>query len=298
MQSYPTKTDGVSVEPAAEYNNLASELKSTVTSLGITLDSGSIIQLAEVIQIYSLIGKYYTDSGAADAYVLTADPVTRISPTIYYDGMEVSWLPAFSNTGASTINLAGLGVKSVVKNDGATALNALDIVANKFSRATYDGTNFRLFEVDTVSGGSVGFDSTFDGTVASNATTIPDDDTVPQIGEGSEYMSLVYTPKSASNMLVIDALGNFAISGGFIVTAAIFQDAIANALRTGRNHTDIVQMFPVSVKHTMVAGTTSPITFRFRAAGTTGTTTFNGVAAAQKNGGNLSSYMTVTEYVA
>jgi len=151
MQDYPTKIDGTSTEPAAEYNNLASELKTVVESMGLTLSAGSIIQLAQSISIYAVQGKYFTDSGAADAYVLTPSPVTREVPDQYYDGMEVYFLPDNINTGASTINVASLGVENILQADGISALTAGQLPANVFAKLIYDGTNFRLRTAQTTS---------------------------------------------------------------------------------------------------------------------------------------------------
>lgn len=144
MQDFPTKVDGVSTEPAAEYNNLASELKETVESLGLTLSVGSIQQLTESIATYAQIGTYYTDGGTADTYVLSAAPATRIDPSVYYAGMTINFLPANTNTGASTANLAGLGAKAIVLQDGSTALSGGELVANEFVKMVYDGTSFRI----------------------------------------------------------------------------------------------------------------------------------------------------------
>ena len=44
-----------------------------------------------------------------------------------------------------------------------------------------------------------------DGALATGTTVMPTDDTIPQITEGDEYMSLAITPKNALNILVIEA---------------------------------------------------------------------------------------------
>lgn len=67
--------------------------------------------------------QYAVDSGVVNAYVV-AMPQTATS---YADGMLVSFQPRFSNTGAATINVDSLGVKSIRQYNGAV-LNASDIV--------------------------------------------------------------------------------------------------------------------------------------------------------------------------
>jgi len=54
-----------------------------------------------------------TDSGTANTYIVTL-PHT---PTGYVDGLRVVFTPLFSNTGASTVNVNGLGVKQIKLQD-------------------------------------------------------------------------------------------------------------------------------------------------------------------------------------
>lgn len=57
------------------------------------------------------------DSGVADAYELT--PVgLQVAPTTYQNGLIIFFSPANVNTGASTVDVAGLGIKSLVDSDG------------------------------------------------------------------------------------------------------------------------------------------------------------------------------------
>lgn len=72
------------------------------------------------------------DTGAADAY-LVALPYT---PSGYVSGLRVEFLPLATNTGASTINLNSLGVKSLKRSDG-TALSAGDITVGTPVHAQY-----------------------------------------------------------------------------------------------------------------------------------------------------------------
>jgi len=76
------------------------------------------------------------DSGVADAYIVTLPYV----PSGYVDGLEVNFSPLFANTGASTINVNGLGVKSIRRLDGtallATDINAGAVIAMRYATAT------------------------------------------------------------------------------------------------------------------------------------------------------------------
>lgn len=82
---------------------------------------------------------YAVDSGAANAYVV-AMPQTW---TAYTAGWHLTFKVSNANTGASTINVDGLGVKSIKKTDGS-ALVAGDLVVGALVTLGYDGTNFQV----------------------------------------------------------------------------------------------------------------------------------------------------------
>lgn len=137
--------------------------------------------------------------------------------------------------------------------------------------------------------------------VATGTTTIPYDDTIPQNTEGDQYMSLSITPKSATNILVIDTLwmGSNSVATFNLVTA-LFQDSTANALAVNAVYGGIGNgLVNVRILQPMVAGTTSATTFKLRAGGSSaGTTTFNGVVGGRLFGAITKSSMVITEYKA
>jgi hypothetical protein len=135
------------------------------------------------------------------------------------------------------------------------------------------------------------------GTVATGTGNIPSDNSIPQITEGDQYMTLSITPTSASSVLLIDVFAISAAGSDTFQSAALFQDSTANALASIAGliaGTDKVYTF--AFRHKMTAGTTSATTFRVRIGGNAGTTTFNGRAAGQLHGGVLASSITITEY--
>ncbi len=83
---------------------------------------------------------YGADSGAADAYVIA----TNASISSYAAGQTFRFKAANANTGASTINVDGQGVKSIVLFGTSAALPVNAILAGGVYTITYDGTNFQL----------------------------------------------------------------------------------------------------------------------------------------------------------
>lgn len=140
-------------------------------------------------------------------------------------------------------------------------------------------------------------------TVTTNAsttgtTTIPYDATIPQNTEGDQYMTLAITPKSATNVLIIDTFNILSTSAaaGNALIAAIFQDSTVNALAAAPQYTiGAGYKQHLRVVHSMTAGTTSSTTFKLRAgANVAGTTTFGDANL----GAITRCFMSITEYKA
>ena len=78
--------------------------------------------------------------GVADAYTLT---LNESGYTAYFAGMYFACEIMVTNTGASTINVNGIGVQSIVDR-GGNALSANELLAGGIYEFRYDGTNFQL----------------------------------------------------------------------------------------------------------------------------------------------------------
>lgn len=81
----------------------------------------------------------HATSGSADAYTLTSG----FTIASYVSGATLKIKPNFTNTGAVTFNLDGLGTKAITKN-GTTALAANDLVSGNVYTISYDGTRWQL----------------------------------------------------------------------------------------------------------------------------------------------------------
>lgn len=136
--------------------------------------------------------------------------------------------------------------------------------------------------------------------VATGTTTIPVDDTIPQITEGTEFMTQAITPKSTTDILVIEAVLYICSSAAENIQAALFQDATANALAVNSLYQATANGGTiVTLKHSMAAGTVATTTFRIRAGtGGASTVTFNGSGGTRRFGAITKSSLTITEYKA
>jgi hypothetical protein len=248
----------------------------------------------------------YASTGSSNAYVLT--PTVALSA--YVTGERYSFRSNFSNTGAATLNISSLGAKTIKKYtaSGKADLAADDIRSGQPVTVEYDGTDLvmvtpvantltSLVTADLPTGTVAQVVNTQTGASTTGTTTIPLDDTIPQNTEGDEYMTLAITPTNASSTLIIEAEVFLASSALNNLIVGLFQDSTANALAANMARADTAdQVYPVTLRHKMTAGTTSATTFKIRAGGSAaGTTTFNGRTGTRLFGGVAASSITITE---
>jgi hypothetical protein len=128
----------------------------------------------------------------------------------------------------------------------------------------------------------------------------PYDDTIPQISEGGEVMTLAITPTAATSKLMIDILVNTSPTlSGEKQVVALFQDTTANALAcVSEECYDSSYMFAIPLKYYTSASSTSARTYKVRLGRTdshSNPVTVNGYNGARKFGGVLATSITITE---
>lgn len=108
------------------------------------------VRSSQLITLYGGV-----DTGVVNAYVLTF----AANFTAYTDGIVIYWIPANTNSSASTINMNGIGAVAITNQDGS-ALSAGQLVANQTAVIMYKGAGFLL-----LSSGNVPLSGTFTGTL-------------------------------------------------------------------------------------------------------------------------------------
>lgn len=146
MKNIPTQTTSTTLDPD-EFNQPMDELENAILNTGISLSGGDVTQLSKSISNYVAGGSYYTDSGSANAYVLSVVG-NKKSPTSYFNGMLVRYRATNANTGASTVNVNGLGVLNIKQADGTSDPEDGDISTTSDTFLVCDGTNFRMLNID------------------------------------------------------------------------------------------------------------------------------------------------------
>lgn len=133
-------------------------------------------------------------------------------------------------------------------------------------------------------------------TYASSAAIIPVDDTIPQITEGVQILTVDITPTSATNRLVIDALAFLSGDAARVFTMALFQVGTADALAVAADASAAVNnIMSVPIHHEMAAGATTTLTFTVRVGIATGTIYINGNSTTRLYGGKMACRLRIAE---
>ncbi|MHB0965559.1 MAG: hypothetical protein ACYC36_03805 [Bellilinea sp.] len=227
--------------------------------------------------------------------------------------VELAWYQSLSGT--AVVGFDESGVITTTAEGGAGAADSAQTWYSTTARSSVPFTILGYFDSTQTTAGTwatsasvimvnpskrpgsvINCSATQTGAVATGTTVMPWDDTIPQITEGDQYMSLAITPKSAANLLKIDVVFNYANSAADGVMG-LFQDTTANALAAATQTTDNgARQYQIVLTHYMTAGTASATTFRVRAGpASAATMTFNGAAGARKLGGVMASSVTITE---
>ena len=240
---------------------------------------------------YSLFGSTYAAS--------TASGATGLYVHLYKNGVNIA--------GPSASWSYGVGAPAFASTEATVDANGSDYFEFRAQAAPNSmvtgNAYFGAFPISGVKGPpgdpGVGLLQTVSyqtGAVATGTTIIPWDDTIPQISEGTEFMTCAITPRSATSKLMIEVVAGGAVTVAATVIAALFQDATANALAAicSVQPTATAQGI-VSFRHTMTSGTTSATTFRVRIGPhTAGTYTFNG-SGTRVFGGVMASSIVIQE---
>jgi len=236
-----------------------------------------------------------TDTATVNDEIILANTSADFTLDLYTTSGNKDKSLKIVNIGTGTLTIDGSGSENI---NGSTTLD----LENQYSsvQLVSDGTAWYSKARDIFGSGSqirvVQQVNTELGSLATNTTAIPVDDTIPQITEGGEVMTLAITPSDTTSTLRIDVVVHASNDNDAQMRIALFQDSTANALAAASQIGAVSLMSNMTLTHHMTAGTTSSTTFKVRCGSGSGTTTFNGFGGARKYGGVLSSSITITEY--
>lgn len=256
-------------------------------------------------------------SGSTGGSVSAEASRVWVAAILVAGAVELAW--SIRRSGTSVLPIDEGGVITTVAEGGAGAADTAGVWYSTTQRTDVPFTIIGYFDSTQATAGTwasnpanvvvnpkhrpgdeVQVQRTQTGAVATGTTAMVNDDSIPQSGEGDQYMSQAITPTSASNVLLSDVVINLSNSAVANLIAALFQDSVANALAATFGSTNGAGGFgSLSLRHGMLAATTSATTLKVRGGGTTGaTTTFNGLASGRYFGGVMASSLTIREIMA
>ena len=142
-------------------NDIASGLTTSLAYDGQTLPVANLpmntyahtgVGNATVRTMYASAGQVQDGTFQYLTSVAGTNSITAIAPismTALVAGQTFRFVAAATNTGAVTLNINSIGVKSVTKN-GTTPLAASNILINSVVEVIYDGTQFQLLNIADV----------------------------------------------------------------------------------------------------------------------------------------------------
>lgn len=267
-------------------------------------------------QMYVAQASTTTITVAPGILEVNGNAISKTSNTTLTISTASDWAGGSSLRAVSTTAYVGVDASGNIKMhtqvpthaDYAVSITA----ANNTKRyATWSGTVYRIigwfrmnatgsgeldtFGVSNLADGAVRNVVEFQtGAVSTGTTALPEDDTIPQITEGDQYMSLNFVPTNVNNKLRITVTLIGTSTGGDVLVA-LFQDATAGALASAWVGGAVSVVQTVTFNHHMKAATTALTTFRVRAGSVSGTFTFNGQSSGRFFGGVLASSIKIEE---
>lgn len=106
----------------------------------LSLIDGDLNALSAPLLSLNTFSNFYTDTGAANSYVITVSSPQTVSQAA---GLRVQFIAANANTGASALQINALAAKNIFNPDG-TALTNGQISAGQIVDVIYDGTQYLL----------------------------------------------------------------------------------------------------------------------------------------------------------
>lgn len=296
----------------------AGTLTGATLAAGVTASSLTSVGTLTNLTVTNPISGSITGNAATSTVASTVSTVNEAADTtcfpLFVTASGTQSLQAKNNTSLTFNSSTGqlgattfLGTISTASQPNITSVGTLTGGATGAGFTVALGTSTVTGVLPIVNGGTgaavsdpvLQVVSSYVATASTGTTVIPQDNTIPQSGEGDQYITLVITPKTTTSRLVIEAVINLSHStAAQWLTAALFKDSNANATKTAVSfQPTATAISQVIIRHEMTSGSTSATTFKIRAgAPGAGTTTFNGQGGSGLYGGTLASSITITEY--
>jgi len=151
---------------------------------------------ASVVSVQNALHTFAADAEASDAYAITLDPAV----TAYVTGQSFTFSANTANTGASSLNVNGLGARTLKKEHDVDTITG-DIEAGSVIEVVNDGTNFQIVSTSAVAPGTL-----------NNIV----EDTTPQLGGTFDTNSFAINETKAGDVASATTTDIGAVAGNFV----------------------------------------------------------------------------------
>jgi len=270
LGTIPTLTAGTTTSTAA---NITNGTVQTLTASTATITSGTYGGLINS-STGTFSGSINSTAGTIGTLNSTTGTITNISTTLAGDFTISQGTGTLGTTGV----VAGTyGTSTIIPRISVDAKGRITTLSTAALGST--GKVLQVVSATTSS-------------VVTCGTTIPWDDTIPQITEGNEVLNLTITPLSATSVIYIkfDASGSASGAVTNAATIAFFKDSAANAIYATQVHfwnaSNYGNKFNASYKEN--SSSTTSRTYRVRVGADSPTIYINGNFAGTRRYGGVS----------
>ncbi|MBT0664884.1 hypothetical protein KI809_11285 [Geobacter pelophilus] len=255
---------------------------------------------------------FFDDNGVLGAGTVPGARITGTVPdatnaakatnAVNLNGQPASYYQA----AATAINTGNIGSQSVSyaasAGSAASATNAgqLNSQPGSFYQNASNLNAGAVPATVATAGSVIGYASASTGSVVKCNVTIPRDDTVPQITEGTQVLSVIYAAKRPNSRIVIRAYVQGQPTNAGTTVSSLFQSGSSNAIAAATHTVSADGNFPapIAIMGEYSPGSTDSVTYSLRVGrGDAGQVFYvNGTNAGLRVfGGVAATYMTVEE---
>lgn len=222
-----------------------------ITAAGLTADDAVLVQLAQAIARSASGSTWFVAGGTANAITLAGTGAFQV-PSAYFAGMRVRFVPAVANTGAVTINVAGIGAVAARGRRGGALIDG-DLLTGEPVEFVHDGTYFRsAFPLisDALATPYLGFHGDpVSQSISHNVLT--------RIADYSGTVNNLPGASLASGIITIGTTGYYAVTANM---ASLMPDPVSNySYVVSVSVLDVIDAPILSVAATPVAATTASL---------------------------------------
>lgn len=241
-------------------------------------------------------GTTYTVVSGDQAKLVTFANASAIAVTLPQatGSFAAGWFADLTTLASSTGTATITPTTSTI--DGATTLQ---LPPGTSVRIVSDGTNYQIQRgIGRIAQIQLKRSVAFGAEKGSTGSTVMALDDNPKTNsDGDQYLSQAITPTNSSSTLIIEVNVPASVVGATSIVMGLFQDSTTNALAsTAFDAPSGGAIYPITLVHSMTAGTTSATTFKVRIGpGAAATISVNGASGSRKLGGGMGATLKITE---